>query len=56
MGSLIDSETYRSFEVYAVVCGFYLAAALAFRLLLAVIYRVAFTRRMPAEPVVVIAP
>jgi polar amino acid transport system permease protein len=56
MGSLIDSETYRSFEVYAVVCGFYLAAALAFRLLFAVIYRVAFTRRMPAEPVVVIAP
>ena len=23
MGSLIDSATYRSFEVYAVVCGFY---------------------------------
>ena len=56
MGSLIDSETYRSFEVYAVVCGFYLALALAFRLLFAAIYRVAFTRRMPAEPAVVIAP
>jgi polar amino acid transport system permease protein len=56
MGSLIDSETYRSFEVYAVVCGFYLAAALTFRLLFAAIYRLAFTRRMPAEPVVVIAP
>ena len=43
MASLIDSATYRSFEVYAVVCGFYLALALAFRLLFAAIYRVVFT-------------
>jgi polar amino acid transport system permease protein len=42
MASLIDSATYRSFEVYAVVCGFYLALALAFRLLFAAVYRVAF--------------
>ena len=42
MASLIDSATYRSFEVYTVVCGFYLALALAFRLLFAVIYRLAF--------------
>jgi polar amino acid transport system permease protein len=43
MASLIDSATYRSFEVYAVVCGFYLALALTFRLLFAVLYRVVFT-------------
>jgi polar amino acid transport system permease protein len=42
MGSLIDSATYRSFEVYAVVCGFYLALALGFRLLFALIYHLAF--------------
>ena len=42
MASLIDSATYRSFEVYAVVCGFYLALALLFRLLFAAIYRVVF--------------
>jgi polar amino acid transport system permease protein len=39
---MIDSATYRSFEVYAVVCGFYLALALAFRLLFAMIYRIVF--------------
>ena len=43
MASLIDSATYRSFEVYAVVCGFYLALALAFRLLFTAIYHLAFT-------------
>src|SRR5258708_11164928 len=32
MASILDTTTYRSFEVYAVTCGFYLAAALAFRL------------------------
>ncbi len=42
MASLIDSATYRSFEVYAVVCGFYLVLALAFRLLFAAIHRVVF--------------
>jgi polar amino acid transport system permease protein len=42
MASLIDSATYRSFEVYAVVCGFYLALALAFRALFALVYRLAF--------------
>jgi polar amino acid transport system permease protein len=42
MASMIDSATYRSFEVYAVVCGFYLALALAFRLLFAMIYRIVF--------------
>jgi polar amino acid transport system permease protein len=43
MASLIDSATYRSFEVYAVVCGFYLALALAFRLVFAAAYRLIFT-------------
>jgi polar amino acid transport system permease protein len=47
MGSLIDSATYRSFEVYAVVCGLYLALALAFRMLFAVLYRLLFTERAP---------
>jgi len=42
MASMIDSATYRSFEVYAVVCGFYLALALAFRLLFAMSYRIVF--------------
>ncbi len=45
MASLVDSATYRSFEVYAVTCGFYLAAALAFRLLFAVIHRLVFADR-----------
>ena len=50
MGSLIDSATYRSFEVYAVVCGLYLALALAFRLLFAVLYVLLFTERAPPAP------
>ena len=45
-GSLIDSATYRSFEVYTVVCGCYLVLALGFRLVFALIYRLAF--RAPA--------
>jgi len=47
MGSLIDSATYRSFEVYAVVCGLYLALALAFRVVFAAIYVAVFTERPP---------
>ncbi|MBV8912286.1 MAG: amino acid ABC transporter permease [Acetobacteraceae bacterium] len=47
MGSLIDSATYRSFEVYAVVCGLYLLLALAFRLLFAGLYVLLFTERAP---------
>jgi polar amino acid transport system permease protein len=46
MASLIDTTTYRSFEVYAVTCGFYLATAVAFRLLFALIYRIAFAERV----------
>jgi polar amino acid transport system permease protein len=46
MASLIDTTTYRSFEVYAVTCGFYLATAVAFRLLFALIYRVVFAERV----------
>jgi polar amino acid transport system permease protein len=46
MASLIDTTTYRSFEVYAVTCGFYLAAAIAFRLVFALIYRLAFAERV----------
>jgi polar amino acid transport system permease protein len=43
MASMIDSATYRSFEVYTVVCGFYLALAVAFRLVFAAAYRLIFT-------------
>jgi polar amino acid transport system permease protein len=46
MASLIDTTTYRSFEVYAVTCGFYLATAVAFRLLFALIYRIVFAERI----------
>lgn len=49
MASLIDSATYRSFEVYAVVCGFYLVLALAFRLLFATIYWAMFSRGAPTR-------
>jgi polar amino acid transport system permease protein len=46
MASLIDTTTYRSFEVYAVTCGFYLATALAFRLFFAIVYRLVFAERV----------
>ncbi|MBV9113311.1 MAG: amino acid ABC transporter permease [Hyphomicrobiales bacterium] len=49
MASLIDSATYRSFEVYLVTCGFYLALALCFRLAFALLYWIVFSERAPAE-------
>lgn len=51
MAGMIDSATYRSFEVYAVACGFYLALALAFRLLFAVLYWLVFAERVPPATV-----
>jgi polar amino acid transport system permease protein len=48
MASLVDTTTYRSFEVYAVTCGFYLATALAFRLFFALVYRLVFAERTAA--------
>lgn len=54
--SMIDSATYRSFEVYVVVCGFYLAMALAFRLGFALLYRVLFAERVPALVTTAAAP
>lgn len=51
MATLIDSATYRSFEVYTVVCGFYLVLALAFRAFFALLYRLLFAEHMtPAPP------
>ena len=44
-GSIIQSRTFRDFEVYTVVAAFYLAMALAFRLLFAGLYRLAFRWR-----------
>lgn len=49
--SMIDSATYRSFEVYAVMCGFYLAMALTLRLGFALFYRVLFAERVPSATV-----
>jgi len=43
--SIIQSRTFRDFEVYAVVAGVYLALALVFRLLFAGLYHVVFARR-----------
>jgi polar amino acid transport system permease protein len=57
MASLIDSATYRSFEVYAVACGFYLLTALGFRAVFAAIYRLVFAERVrPAPPAAVVPP
>src|SRR6185295_11740055 len=42
--SIVQSRTFRDFEVYAVVAGVYLALALVFRLLFAGLYQVVFTR------------
>ena len=56
MASLIDLEMYRSFEVYAVVSGFYLLLAAAFRGLFALIYWLMFAERVREAPVMIMAP
>jgi polar amino acid transport system permease protein len=43
--SIVQSRTFRDFEVYAVVAGVYLALALVFRLLFAGLYQLVFARR-----------
>ena len=45
MASIIQSRTFRDFEVYIVVAGAYLALALLFRLLFAGLYQLVFARR-----------
>jgi polar amino acid transport system permease protein len=45
MASIIQSRTFRDFEVYIVVAGAYLGLALVFRLLFAALYRIVFARR-----------
>jgi polar amino acid transport system permease protein len=45
MAAFLESRTFRSFEIYLVVTGLYLALALFFRLLFAGICRLAFARR-----------
>jgi polar amino acid transport system permease protein len=50
MASLIDTTTYRSFETYAVTCGFYLATAVGFRLVFAAIHRLAFAEPARVAP------
>jgi polar amino acid transport system permease protein len=45
VASIIQSRTFRDFEIYAVVAGVYLALALAFKLLFAAIHQFAFARR-----------
>lgn len=44
MASILQSRTFRDFEVYIVAAGMYLAMALLFRALFALIHRVAFRR------------
>ena len=43
--SIIQSRTFRDFEVYIVVAALYLALALAFRVAFAGLYQLAFARR-----------
>ena len=43
--SIVQSRTFRDFEVYIVVAAVYLALALIFRLLFAGLYRLVFARR-----------
>ena len=45
MGAFIESRTFRSFEVYLVITAIYLAMALFFRGIFALIYQLAFHRR-----------
>lgn len=45
MGAFLESRTFRSFEIYLVVTGLYLALALAFRLVFGAIHYLAFERR-----------
>jgi polar amino acid transport system permease protein len=45
MAAFLESRTFRSFEIYLVVTGLYLALALFFRLVFAGVYRLAFERR-----------
>ena len=45
VASIIQSRTFRDFEIYAVIAGVYLALALAFKLFFATIEHLAFTRR-----------
>lgn len=45
VASIIQSRTFRDFEIYAVVAGIYLALALAFKLLFAGLHHYAFGRR-----------
>lgn len=45
MAAFLESRTFRSFEIYLVVAGLYLAMALCFRAIFGAIHRVAFARR-----------
>ena len=44
-GAFIESRTFRSFEVYLVITGIYLAMALFFRALFGIVYELLFVRR-----------
>ena len=44
-GSIIQSRTFRDFEVYAVIAAAYLTMALVLRALFALVYQLAFARR-----------
>lgn len=42
VAGIVDSRTYRSFEVYALICAIYLALSLSFKLLFAVLGHLMF--------------
>jgi polar amino acid transport system permease protein len=45
VASIIQSRTFRDFEIYAVIAVIYLALALAFKVIFAAIHQLAFARR-----------
>jgi len=45
MASIVQSRTFRDFEVYIVVAAAYLVLAIVFRLLFAGLYQLVFARR-----------
>ena len=45
IGTIIQSRTFRDFEVYILVAAAYLALAMIFRLLFAGLYQIVFARR-----------
>lgn len=56
MAGRIDADTFRSFEVYAVVCGMYLGIAILFRAGCALLYLLLFSEHEPRVSASAVAP